>query len=439
MFTGLVQYPWKQPDDGHHRREIRYEIKNSRRHFEVADYQVIDVLNDHLCYVITERKTAWFLPRSNCFAMVLKIVVTHVAKSHCRLTIFGRVEWFKSGLIGIGALGARSSKAFVSLLTCVCTTGLIDHQADAYLHSYATTLADIVSDQSSRLGVQGATSARRAINVFGGIGLQTESVAVQALDLAPADLKGSKRMRYRSLPRLVMYATRRVVIVNFFVVLGWILQVVKWMHTTVTANRVLVLMLLGSAGFNMFLCGKDSWEWWQERSAARYMSRLGVRPDAVTTKSIWLKDVEDMFASTKANETWVVGGQGTTCQDTFGRLVRWSAVEESGRDTGLEGEGSQGKYSGSTMARIKRSRRAFGEYRHDLLVALRLVGRVEQEVIRAEWENWVSGEGRRCKHAQRILQGEGSNKTEGLREWWDQYCPSCIGALAELNEASLKT
>src|ERR1051325_8534491 len=50
--VGLVQGPWSQASQEHHRREIRYEIRNSKRQFEVADYQVIDVMNDHLCYVI---------------------------------------------------------------------------------------------------------------------------------------------------------------------------------------------------------------------------------------------------------------------------------------------------------------------------------------------------------------------------------------------------
>jgi hypothetical protein len=98
----LVQGPWQQPENGHHRREIRYETKHTEPSIVVSDYQVIDVMNDHLCYVITERKTAWFLPRSNFFTLVLKVVITHVAKSHCKMALFGRVEWSNSPLIGKG-------------------------------------------------------------------------------------------------------------------------------------------------------------------------------------------------------------------------------------------------------------------------------------------------------------------------------------------------
>jgi hypothetical protein len=109
----LVQGPWLQPENAHHRREIRYETKHTETPVVVSDYQVIDVINDHLCYVITERKTAWFLPRSNYFTLVLKIVVTHVAKSHCKLALFGRVEWSNSPLIGKGEFVNLSSIAHV--------------------------------------------------------------------------------------------------------------------------------------------------------------------------------------------------------------------------------------------------------------------------------------------------------------------------------------
>jgi len=182
--------------------------------------------------------------------------------------------------------------------------GLIDHQAHAFLNAYANSLADIVTDQASRLGVQGSTSARKAINVFGAIGEQTESMALQAADLAPADLKGSKRMRYRSLPRLMLYATRRMAIATFFVILGWIVEFCKWGHKTVNANKIIILLLLGSAVMNAIYTGNWSWEWWQERNAAGYMAKLGVKPNLVMAKSIWIKDMDDIIATSSVARNW---------------------------------------------------------------------------------------------------------------------------------------
>jgi hypothetical protein len=189
-------------------------------------------------------------------------------------------------------------------------TGLIDHQAGAFLQSYAGSLMDIVTDQASRLGVQGSTSARKAVNVFGGIGDQTEAVQLNASDLAPADLKGTKRMVHRSLPRLILYAARRMAITYSFVAFGWLLHFLKWTHGIVTANRVLLLVLLSSVVLNMFYSSRDSWIWWTERRAGKYMKRLGVKPNAVMARSIWLKDMNHIIADAQPNRTAIMSGTG---------------------------------------------------------------------------------------------------------------------------------
>lgn len=56
---------------------------------------MIDVSNDHLCYVVTDRKTPWHLPYSQDFSLLSKIVITHVAKSKCRLAVYTKVDWAK--------------------------------------------------------------------------------------------------------------------------------------------------------------------------------------------------------------------------------------------------------------------------------------------------------------------------------------------------------
>jgi len=77
------------------------------------------------------------------------------------------------------------------------------------------------------------------------------------------------------------------------------------------------------------------------------------------------------------------------------------------------------KSTQSMLHRITRSRQHFGSYRHDLLVALRLVGTVEKEAMRAEWENWVMSESSRCKHVESRLHN--GDDTAALRDWWNQY------------------
>jgi hypothetical protein len=116
-------------------------------------------------------------------------------------------------------------------------------------------------------------------------------------------------------------------------------------------------------------------------------------------------------------------------QSTFTRLL--DSLNPSASPINFGQEASMTKSTQSMLHRITRSRQHFGSYRHDLLVALRLVGTVEKEVVRAEWENWVLSESARCKHVQsRLHNGE---DTAALRDWWNQYCISCIAA-ASMND-----
>ena len=86
---------------------------------------------------------------------------------------------------------------------------------------------------------------------------------------------------------------------------------------------------------------------------------------------------------------------------------------------------------------FQRARQRLATYRHDLLVALRLVNRVEKEVIQAAWERWVIQESGRCyllgemlskKHHDDDETAPVKNEFAGradIEQWYKNYCTSC--------------
>lgn len=68
-----------------------------------------------------------------------------------------------------------------------------------------------------------------------------------------------------------------------------------------------------------------------------------------------------------------------------------------------------------------------GAYRHDLLVAMRMVNSIEREALHAEWDNWLIDENMKCARIGELLRT--GNETSGLRphvqEWYNDYCTSC--------------
>ena len=77
--------------------------------------------------------------------------------------------------------------------------------------------------------------------------------------------------------------------------------------------------------------------------------------------------------------------------------------------------------------RLQRTRLDLGTHRHDLLVALRLVNRIEREVVDAAFETWVRDETGRCERVGRMLEERGKEgaKAEGVKEWVEGYCGDC--------------
>ena len=118
LYAGIKQSAWVRSGNDVLRRDFEYQIdrvnlfgryhalrlhiisltptSGRARATDVMDYQMIDSQKEHLCYVVTDRKTPWALPYAKHLSLLTKIVITHCAKSKCRLTIYTRVDWQSS-------------------------------------------------------------------------------------------------------------------------------------------------------------------------------------------------------------------------------------------------------------------------------------------------------------------------------------------------------
>lgn len=148
------------------------------------------------------------------------------------------------------------------------------------------------------------------------------------------------------------------------------------------------------------------------------------------SRAVYLSDVEKYVAPSLENDTlgWFsgtsTGGGGDvakSCRSTFGEQLA----------------ASPSSLRSSSANRLSRSRDAIARYRHDLLVALRVVNRVERDVVLAEWEDWVKSEERICARVegklQQRLEGKGEKGASFGREqleevlgrdFWE-YCQNC--------------
>lgn len=412
----IVQSPWVQPEQGLQRRDFEYEIDLANKPglaqaIVINDYQVIEVFSDHLCYVVTDKKTPWYLPLSDCFTLVSKIVITHVAKSRCKLAIYTKIDWS---------------------WTPRFTKSLIERQSLHDLELEALDLADVVADQVERLGSNSRTS--KAINIFGQVGQQTQAAQFSASDIPPLIRQRRFKLKRRSMAFILLRLCGTVFKRSIMTLFGWLVALLAGIFKVCTAHTLLIGLLLLSGGTNFFFSSRDTFKWWNERNAGKFMSRIGIGPSLSMSRAIHLRDIDDLFG----NHTSFAEDSGNKCLQTFNDLLTITPSFDS----------QYGKLPSTptsflsistrhTARRLHRTRQHLGTYRHDLLVALRVVNRVEKEVLTAEYENWLMDETRRCSQMETILRSPGeenvqvteNDEGEGVNQWFAEYCGSCLREL----------
>ncbi|KAI0436564.1 PH domain-containing protein [Xylaria telfairii] len=426
----IAQGPWKLNDAGNMQRIFDFKVTyNNRlgrsREEDIADHQVIEIFSDHVTYVVTHEKTPWHLPHAQGFKLVTKIVITHVAKSKCKLAIFTKVVWSKAPAL---------------------TKQLVQRQALDDASQDAEELAEVATDQVRRLGHHSRT--KRAIQVYGNVGLQSQVVV-----FSPNETDATRKplINPRTLSSMLFETGRSFAESVASSLMLWTFAALRKLWKVVTAQRLLILLLGLSVLANVTFSSQSSATWWSERRAANFMNRIGVGPNVMMSKAIYIADLDEAARSTSSFASWP---KDSYCYSTFQAIANSSSIDAPHEDAGSSL--SPWGPSRATARRLRRTRQKLGSYRHDLVVAMRLVNRVETEMLRSEWENWLMDEASRCEQvgialqeapqktgnskansikaqlAQKVLSHGGDNdgekqteRNDSLRRWYDDYCGSC--------------
>lgn len=123
--------------------------------------------------------------------------------------------------------------------------------------------------------------------------------------------------------------------------------------------------------------------------------------------------------------------------DTFQRIANLVDMDSPYSSTDTIFSDSSTK---ATARRLRRTRQHLGSYRHDLLVAMRIVNSIEHEMVRAEWENWLLAETSRCAQIETMIRGKQTSKASSkmqhaveakrkrfadMETSYEEYCDSC--------------
>ena len=274
----IKQGPWTQPDHGHLRRDFEYQIEYLdllRRicQAKVEDHQMVDVANEHLLYVVSDRKRPWHLPHREHFLLLTKVVITHLAKSRCKLAVYIRVDWTKD---------PPYAKSIVS------KAALKDLELDAL------DLTDVIAEQV-RTFASAHGRTKKAIQIFGHVGGQTQATEFSGIE-APLKVQLRRSMERRTLVALAFESFVSMLESVLTSALQVILRVIRWTWSTVSANSIILAILGFSVLVNVMYSTSSTSEWWRERKARKFMTALGIGPDMTMSTSIYIHDLEEATA-----------------------------------------------------------------------------------------------------------------------------------------------
>ncbi|KAG6227996.1 hypothetical protein E4U34_005039 [Claviceps purpurea] len=411
----IAQGPWVLVDQAQMRRDFHFKVDyvdmlGRKKSANVKDYQVIDVYSDHVTYVVTHIKTAWHLPHSQSFKLVTKIVITHVAKSKCKLAAYVRIDWTK---------------------TPALSKNLVERQALHDAVADAEEMAELATDQVRRLGPRSRTN--RAIQVYGHVGQQTQVVV-----FSPAAAESSRKqvIKPRTLTALQFETIRSLGESAVSSLIMWAFAAFQKLFGILTAHRVIVLLLVASTFTNLVLTSTESSTWWKERKAAKFMKRVGVTPNLIMSKAIYIADL-DQATGINDNRLDAYLPTNSTCFSTYKALLDTTDMDRTWEEAGAQ---LSSPSSRATAQRLRRTRQRLGSYRHDLVVAMRVVNNIEREMLQSEWENWLANEKSLCDQLDTMLQqdGEGDMTAAKDRVSWSAMQQKVVGSLSQSRRKALE-
>lgn len=231
------------------------------------------MFNDHLCYVVSDRKTPWHLPRPEDFTLLTKIVITHVAKSRCKIACFTKVDW---------------------LITPGITKGILERYALEDLHNDAVGIISLVTDQVQKMGHNCGT--QRAIQIFGHIGQQNAKAQITAADPRVV-IPGTQVIKRKTLKNIFAETAESFATDAASATIGFATESVTSVLNAFSAHRLITAVLFISLTLQILTSYRVSSKWWQERSAANFMARIGVQPHMTMSKAVYIRDLEANFSS----------------------------------------------------------------------------------------------------------------------------------------------
>lgn len=208
--------------------------------------------------------------------------------------------------------------------------------------------------------------------------------------------------------------TRRVYLAAYFV-----LSALKNILSRLSMHSFLVGVIALLALLNVFMITHSSRNYWVTRQARNLANDVIHFEPMSLERAIYLKDIQELV---EVKHNW---GSNSSCFATFAKS---SFVLNHDRPMSWESVLNDDLTRG-TAIRLRKALRDIGLRRSELLVNVRMLNQLEEEIARGEWKNWLVSELGKCDFIQNSQMIQDANiddvKARNGLDTLREYCHSC--------------
>lgn len=283
----------------------------------------------------------------------------------------------------------------------------VERIGHTYSNSFFGSICRKLDEASKKIGNSGKVA--KAIYQYGKIEF-TDS-ACQSPLIPPSDVS------IVTVIRLFYMGTMTAAARRFLVAAYFILSTLKTVLTRLSAHRFLVA-IIGILSVMNILLGAQNTQYYFQAREARGLARevLNYEP-MMMQRAIYLKDIQELI---QRNQLFAMD---STCFRTF---LNTSFVLNYDQPSTWS-NAYDDELSRAVAIKLRKSLQDIGIRRNELLVNLRMLNALEEEIARGEWKNWLMCELEKCDQFRHLLLFENGiiqDLGSGIA-MLEEFCSSC--------------
>lgn len=388
----IVKKPWSNTPEGNQRRYITVPISyRGKPRGSICIEQNVFNSNSEDYFTFTFKKSRLQFFLGSGFALYERFVIVEVSGKQSEVYIYGNILFDK----------------------WLIFNPIIDVIASSFRKFYFYRIDSALKEVVSKVGSHGIVS--KAIYLYGKLIVTNEKEPEKNTN------DSTLYLQFRDVVFLIIEKQVLRYYEMFFKIFTFLFESIVRLVVSLKMNMLLVFIIAISVFFNIFLSSKAATSYWSVRRANQAAQEYVNSQQSIILKAIYLKDLsylsQSQFLESSCNTTL-----DSRCFNTF-KDVSFVMNENK-----LFWDSDYGDEETRAIGRnLMKTYHEIGIKRNELLIKLKMLNQLEEEVGRGEWLNWLSSELNKCSYFKYNMIDEDTrnsldNKT--LDEIKD-YCDSC--------------